>query len=412
MCCTGRLITAIILLSVINSTALGAPVYYVNSNAAISGNGLSWDSAFTDLQDALNAAGSGPAQIWVATGTYYPSVKVGGTSDRHKTFQLKNDVGIYGGFLPGGAWSERNPAEYATVLSGDIGSEGEPEDNCYHVFYHTSGVNLDDTAVLDGFTITRGNADDPNDANDSYFGGGMFNDGCSPTVVNCMFLENTAADGGGMYNRNNSNPEMTSCTFSQNSSIRGGGMFNDASSPLVTGCEISSNSASLEGGGMYNFYSSLKLIHTVIINNSALRGGGMYNYFNVASTLNSCTFANNQASFIDGVWIFKGDVFVDGTIQVQSNAFYGHDIKLQGGGVINIDSDAVLNLHNSRILCDLSGTGSVQVNLGSQLTIESNAIVNMAHANPVTDPSLNGTIFGEGLLRAKDNVQLMNKFNF
>ncbi|MHC4082180.1 MAG: hypothetical protein ACYSU2_12770 [Planctomycetota bacterium] len=55
--------------------------------------------------------------------------------------------------------------------------------------------------VLEGFTITGGNAD---------FGGGMYNGWyCSPTVTNCTFSGNTAGDsGGGMYNHDSS-PTVT-----------------------------------------------------------------------------------------------------------------------------------------------------------------------------------------------------------
>ncbi|MHC4537653.1 MAG: hypothetical protein ACYS6K_27280, partial [Planctomycetota bacterium] len=46
--------------------------------------------------------------------------------------------------------------------------------------------------ILEGFTITSGNAD---------YGGGMYNDNASPTVTNCTFSGNYAGYlGGGMYN--------------------------------------------------------------------------------------------------------------------------------------------------------------------------------------------------------------------
>ena len=53
--------------------------------------------AFTDLQDASAAAVSGD-EIWVAAGT----CKLTSVTDREATFQLKNDVGLYGSFTGGG----------------------------------------------------------------------------------------------------------------------------------------------------------------------------------------------------------------------------------------------------------------------------------------------------------------------
>ena|GEM_PF-4426873 len=52
--------------------------------------------------------------------------------------------------------------------------------------------------VLEGFTITgsAANGPDPNDK----LGGGMYNYGSSPTVINCKFTQNTADKGGAMCN--------------------------------------------------------------------------------------------------------------------------------------------------------------------------------------------------------------------
>ncbi len=54
----------------------------------------------------------------------------------------------------------------------------------------------------------------------------------SPTVTNCTFSGNSAADGGGMFNFNSS-PTVTNCSFSGNVARRGGGMFNQDSSPPI-----------------------------------------------------------------------------------------------------------------------------------------------------------------------------------
>ena len=56
-------------------------------------DGLSWTTAYTDLQAALGEAVSGD-QIWVATGVYTP-----GTA-RSDTFTLTAGVQLYGGFDP------------------------------------------------------------------------------------------------------------------------------------------------------------------------------------------------------------------------------------------------------------------------------------------------------------------------
>jgi hypothetical protein len=170
-----------------------ADTIYVKAGGT--GSGTSWADAYGDLQDGLSDAEPCDV-IWVAEGTYYPTSDYGlGIGDRGKHFRMKNGVKIYGGFPDNGYpyMTERDPNMYETILSGDIGVPDNPNDNCYHVFYHPSGTNLDETAILDGFTINGGNADGPYP---HYWGGGMYNYYSNPTVINCTFRGNSAWLGG------------------------------------------------------------------------------------------------------------------------------------------------------------------------------------------------------------------------
>ena len=67
---------------------------YVNLKAIKSGDGSSWDDAFTSLESALASAKSGD-EIWVAPTTYTPG------SQLIKGFKLNNGVTVYGGFAGG-----------------------------------------------------------------------------------------------------------------------------------------------------------------------------------------------------------------------------------------------------------------------------------------------------------------------
>ena len=125
------------------------------------GDGTSWATASGTLQamiDAVELAGGGT--VCVASGTYTPNTEVGGTGPRYQTFQMKNEVGIYGGFASSGSpiWEQRDWDAYQTILSGEIGNPGTKTDNCYHVLYHPNETILDSTAILDGFIITKGYA--------------------------------------------------------------------------------------------------------------------------------------------------------------------------------------------------------------------------------------------------------------
>lgn len=135
-------------------------------------------------------------------------------------------------------------------------------------------------------------------------GGGMLNDGSSPTVSHCIFTENHATlFGGGMANVNGSNPTITDCSFIANTTDAGGGgggMYNNSSSPIVTGCLFSQNIVTNSGGGLYNSSSDPTITSTAFVQNASSNGGGMYN-LGSAPLVIDCTFDGNVATgFGDG----------------------------------------------------------------------------------------------------------------
>ena len=101
--------------------AQAANTYYVDATSGSDlDDGLSWYNAFASIQKALDTSIVGD-QIWVATGTYYPSVENGGTGDRFKSFQMKDGVAIYGGFDPANSetsWAQRDWENNETIICG------------------------------------------------------------------------------------------------------------------------------------------------------------------------------------------------------------------------------------------------------------------------------------------------------
>ena len=82
-------------------------------------DGTSWTNAFTNVQDALALVGSS-AIIWVAEGVYYPDEGMGQENDDiTSTFELFENVSLYGGFDPGSGavtlpdrdWDTPRPAQ-------------------------------------------------------------------------------------------------------------------------------------------------------------------------------------------------------------------------------------------------------------------------------------------------------------
>jgi hypothetical protein len=302
-----RLVFCILTQILIFSSAPAA-VIYVDSTATGDANGSSWNNAYTHLQPALDTASTGD-QIWVAQGTYYPTYDYGlNKGSRGKHFRMINGVEIYGGFPNSGNpnFTDRNPKTYITILSGDLLGNDNPNipvgnlktdpsraDNCYHIFYHSGETNLDATAILDGFTITAGNANYRSFPHDE--GGGMYNRYSSPNINNCIFTRNSAGSGGGMANILRSSPNVTNCSFIGNS---GGGMTNSySSSPTVSDCSFIGNS----GSGMVNADISSPPIVTncIFTGNKASSGGGMLN-IGSSPIVSGCEFTDNHADYLGG----------------------------------------------------------------------------------------------------------------
>lgn len=251
----------------------GGTIYYVKMQGNDDSSGTTWDDAFATLQKALESAQSGD-QIWIAKGTYYPTKESLSSDARTKTFQMKNGVEIYGGYS--GMGTERNVTDYETILSGDIGVVGDPSDNAYHVFHNR---NVDQTAKLDGVTLTDGNASGRLVYDQD--GGGMYNYQSSPTLQDVTFIGNTAIrQGGGIANSNNSNPELIRGRIEDNKAQSGGGMSNsENSNPTLYHMKISKNKAEYNGGGIYNYKSNPALTDMEISENEVgVFGGGLYGF--------------------------------------------------------------------------------------------------------------------------------------
>jgi hypothetical protein len=320
-------------------------IVYVDCDATSgANNGLSWENAFLTLQDAIYAAAGGHNPIWVAEGTYYPAYDYGlNIGDRGNHFRMINNVAIYGGFT--GAETEliqRDVENNRTILSGDLLDNdilvtdpldflNDPcrLDNCHSILYHPKVSDLNTTAVLDGFTITAGNADDS--VHDK-LGGGMCNEKSSPTVTGCTFIDNAALGGGGMHNYDNASPRVTNCTFTANSGHGGGGLYNDNSSPIVTDCTFIGNSAN-DGGGMYNWRCSPTVTNCTFSGNSAsYGGGGMLNGYG-SPTVTGCKFIGNSANDGGGMRNDESNPTVTDCIFTANSAGY------EGAGMCNESSN-------------------------------------------------------------------------
>jgi predicted outer membrane repeat protein len=321
-------------------------IIYVDDDAAGANIGTSWGYAINSLQDALLLAFflEKPVEIRVAQGTYTPDHGLGiMPGDKSASFQLVNGVTIKGGYAPNssrirGRTEVRDVNQYKSILSGDLNGDDGPElnnieENSYHVL---TASETDETAVLDGFTIT-GSGIDNGPAAPYNHSGGMYNDNSSPTLIDCIFKGNLAAvKGAGMYN-NNSKPVLTNCTFSKNSAPEGGsGMYNDKSRPTLFNCTFIGNNAGRGGAGMYNDNSNPILLNCTFSGNQVFQyGGGMYN-IQSAPALTNCIFSENSAG--DGGGIYN----LDSSPKLADCSFNDNSSARIGGAIHNRNSNPIL----------------------------------------------------------------------
>ena len=257
--------------------------------------GTLWSIAFETPQKALEEAelAGGAQVIFVAAGTYYPDEINGGDSNlRSDSFDLVNGVAVYGGFLNGDVFEDRDPETNITILSGDIDQNDGPgqfenyDNNSYHVVI-ADGVGI--TTIINGFTVTAGNGDvsAPNRGAGAmwismaspvvvrcrfvenqgdgigaiYWPGGLMQGNPAAAVpafmVNCEFIENQATGaahrrGGGLHIDNGANVTLVNCTFIRNAANRGGGLFlAGVEQVTLINCTIAENIATAIGGGIY-----------------------------------------------------------------------------------------------------------------------------------------------------------------
>ncbi|MEZ0539052.1 choice-of-anchor Q domain-containing protein [Fibrella arboris] len=357
------------------------PPLFVTPTGAGAQNGSSWANAYAGnaLQTAINAAQTSCGrQVWVAAGTYKPTVNGTPTTDRDATFTMQPGVAIYGGFIGNEVALSQRPASSlsvppSTTLSADIANNTNV--SAYNLF--RNGPGLTGTAILDGFVLAFALANNTGAQAGKQNGGAIYNNGlgsgnvCSPTIRNCWFMNNFAFGGSGIYNgganSGNSSPSISNCRFENNQRAvggltqgpnggnnGGGGIMNDGanggtSNPVISNCLFRSNSSFI-GGGILNNAAVSGVASPTIVNclfqsnttSSTTDGGsGIYNAGILSGTsspfITNCSFLNNVAQGRGGAIVnaATGSTTSFSRPIITNCSFQGNAAPLGGGAVYN-----------------------------------------------------------------------------
>jgi PKD repeat protein len=236
------------------------PLHYVSlSSASPVPPYSSWNTAATNIQDAVDASSVPGAQVLVADGIYQ-------TGGRVMFGILTNRVAVT---KPVRLQSVNGAA--VTVIQGSplVGTSG------IRALWLTSG------SALSGFTITGGGTRDwSGDEPREISGGGVWCQSSSVLVSDCMFISNSASwDGGGI-----TGGTLSNCTFIGNSAGDSGG---GAAGALISNC-LFTNNTGVGGGGVW----SSAVNHCSFLNNN----GGGYGGGADESVLRNSVFTGNNGS--------------------------------------------------------------------------------------------------------------------
>jgi hypothetical protein len=267
------------------------PVYYV---AAASANPqppyVSWATAATNIQDAIDATAQGDLMwVVVTNGVYACGGRDGNRIEVDKPLTLLSVNGPQFTAINGGGTNRcASLADGASLTgftlvngytNGDGGgvwcaSANASLTNCTLTGNWANGVQGSGGGAYGGTLYNCTLCTNPA----TYLGGGAY----SATLYSCTLSGNSAASGGGAYNST-----LYNCTLSGNPASNGGGAY----SSTLYNCTLTGNSASDYGGGAY----AGTLSNCTLTGNSATWGGGAY-----SSTLYHCTPTGNSASYYGG----------------------------------------------------------------------------------------------------------------
>jgi len=321
--------------------SINVPVIYVDTRYPQENVqfGNSWNAPFSHFSQALDFVSRNQA-IHVAQGTYV----VPGLRDR--SFEINNieEVQILGGF-EGGDWvgnptpGNRDWRNNPTILSGDRLGDDDPN-NPFNSDFRDDNTqtivrvsNVDDTVLMDGFTIYGGNADVPDVADR---GAGMFIEDASIQLSNIRFTGNSALImGGGIYVTGVSNPTLEGIEFISNQGGNyGGGIALDGGTTLINRSFFYDNSA--DGAIFVSENGNGTIVNTIIHQNQR----GIYGSFNEGGSVDviNSTITENSTN-----GIFANAL----TVNVFNSIIYGFGMQVDdfviSSGEINLQNSLVMN---------------------------------------------------------------------
>jgi hypothetical protein len=400
---------------------------YVATFSSRGFDGKSWDTAYKDLQSALQQAQKGDT-IWISHGFFRTSE----TRTKEETFKIPNGVVLIGGFR-GDETSlrQRNHLLNFTILSGLIGVDPIDQTSEIRAHHVLTLTDVDSSTVLDGLIIERG---DPNDlvypSGITYgLGGGAIirstglNPYANPTFINCTFRNNLATLGGAIHSDITASKACTqrfiNCTFMDNAARGAAAVRIFSSNPgfrlFFQNCRFEKNYAYGYPGTNIAYFGAgdLEIESTSFVKNQTPLGSGSVTWENVDGNLHikNCTFTEELVGLGDMLYIgHQGQNKQHRQIIIENTSFS----KCRSGQfspLINIGHDGPSKLALLIRNCQFndntydSEESLMSIWRGPQAGDLSATIDRCVFANQITDSSKEKLILFTNLSNTQANIQ-------
>ena len=270
---------------------------------------MSWATAATTIQEAVNAALPGRT-VLVGNGTYVVSEPV--TITNGIVVRSLNGSGstvVDGNRMTRCFWISHSNAVVSgfTIRRGRTSGDG-------------GGVVIDRAGRLENCAVTDNAA--------TNYGGGVYVY-LGGIVENCSVSGNSATYGGGIHC--SSGGVARGCWISGNSAAYGGGLRLRRGGEAFA-CVISNNTAAYGGGGAQIVVAGAVSGSVVHGNSGGTYGGGAYLY--LGGSMERCEFTKNTAVYGGGAQCEEAGSISQCDIRTNS-AVYGGGIRLKAGGWID-----------------------------------------------------------------------------
>jgi hypothetical protein len=306
------------------------PFVFVNSSASASGDGESWETAYTNLPEAITTVQNGRGEeIWMTAGSYSGTITAG----------IK--VSLYGGFS--GTETSRDDR--------DIDSNATSLD----LTVSANGVVIDSMNGFIGNLTIRGNNPltiEHGTYQNEQGGTGVL---CYGTVVfsKCLFTESPV---GGLLCEPGSQVTVEGCTFISNS---GSTIEINSSTCTINNSTIKDGNTSYTGGGV-NIISGTCTINNSTIENckAGSSGCGIYSDNSSTCTIVNSTIRNNSGGYTARGAVGGGGIYSAGILTVKDSVISDNKAaEVSGGGIYN-DSGGTCTIESTTVSGNTSSGGT------------------------------------------------------